>query len=128
MQSRRILIVALLSVVSAGAVAQQGGGPFVGTWKGDVPGIGETTLVIASVGGHGRVEGRMEFALKGFVFTFGEKVDSVMRTNKGIVSDGTLIIEAALGGRYVLRRAGDGLTGRYTRGTTLDVPVTLKKD
>jgi len=89
MQSRRILIVALLSVVSAGAVAQQGGGPFVGTWKGDVPGIGETTLVIASV---------------------------------------TLIIEAALGGRYVLRRAGDGLTGRYTRGTTLDVPVTLKKD
>ncbi len=120
-------MVALLMLPGVAAVAQQAGGPFVGTWKGDVPGIGETTLVIASVGGDGRVEGRMEFALQGFVSTFGDKADSATRTNKGTVSEGTLTIEAALGGRYILRRSGDGLTGRYTRGTTLDVPVTLRK-
>ena len=117
----------MLLVPAVSAVAQQAGGSFVGTWKGDVPGIGETTLVIAAVGGDGRVEGRMEFALQGFVSTFGDRADSVKRTNQGTVFDGTLTIEAALGGRYVLRRSGDGLTGRYTRGTTLDVPVTLRK-
>ncbi|MBP6767376.1 MAG: hypothetical protein KA171_06305 [Reyranella sp.] len=117
----------LLTVLSTGAVAQQPGGAFIGTWKGDVPGIGEATLVVVSVGDDGRVEGRMEFAPQGFVSKFGEKADSVKRTNQGTVSDGTLTIEAALGGRYVLRRSGDGLSGRYTRGTTLDVPVTLRK-
>ena len=69
----------------------------------------------------------MEFALQGFVSTFADTVDSGKRTNKGTVADGTLTIEAALGGRYVLRRTGDGLSGRYIRGTTLDVPVILKK-
>lgn len=69
----------------------------------------------------------MEFALQGFASTFADKADSAKRTNRGTVSDGTLTIEAALGGRYVLRRTGEGLTGRYTRGTTLDVPVTLRK-
>lgn len=120
-------MVALLSVLSTGSVAQQAGSPFVGTWKGDVPGIGEATLIIVAVDGGGRVEGRMEFALKGFDSTFADKPDSVKRTNQGTVSDGTLTIEAALGGRYVLRRSGDDLSGRYTRGTTLDVPVTLRK-
>jgi hypothetical protein len=125
--SRRGFTVGLLTVVSTGAVAQQAVGPFIGTWKGDVPGIGEATLVILSVGGDGRIEGRMEFALQGFVSTFADKADSVKRTNQGTVSDGTLTIETALGGRYVLRRSGEGLSGRYTRGTTLDVPVTLRK-
>ncbi len=70
----------------------------------------------------------MEFALQGFVSTFADKADSVKRTNQGTVSDGTLTIEAALGGgRYVLRRSGNELSGRYTRGTTLDAPVTLRK-
>lgn len=120
-------MVALMTVLGTGAVAQQAGSPFVGTWKGDIPGIGETTLTIVAVGGDGRVEGRMEFALQGFASTFSDKADSVKRTNQGTVSDGTLTIEAALGGRYVLRRSGDGLSGRYTRGTTLDVAVTMRK-
>lgn len=118
---------ALLMVPAVAAVAQQAGGPFVGTWKGDVPGIGEATLVITSVGGSGRVEGRMEFALQGFVSNFADKADPAERTNKGTVSDGALTIETALGGRYVLRRTADGLNGRYIRGTTMDVPVTFQK-
>ena len=126
-KSRRVFIAAVLTSLGSSGLAQQAGGSFVGTWKGDVPGIGEATLVISALGSDGRVEGRMEFALQGFVSTFAEKTDSVKRTNKGTVSDGTLTIEAALGGRYVLRRAGDDLIGRYTRGTTLDVPVTLRK-
>lgn len=69
----------------------------------------------------------MEFALQGFVSTFADKADYVKRTSQGTVSDGTLTIEVALGGRYVLRRSGDDLSGRYTRGRTLDVPVTLRK-
>ena len=127
MKSRRLFIAALLTMASAAAVGQSAGGPFVGTWKGEVPGVGEATLIIAAVGADGRVEGRMEFALQGFVSTFADKADSVKRTNQGTVSDGTLTIEAALGGRYVLRLSGSGLSGRYTRGTTLDVAVTLRK-
>lgn len=127
MQSRRIFIAGIMASLASPGIAQPAGGSFVGTWKGDVPGIGEATLVISAVGGDGRVEGRMEFALQGFVSTFADKADSVKRTNQGIVSDGTLTIESALGGRYVLRRSGGGLSGRYTRGTTLDVPVTLQK-
>jgi hypothetical protein len=127
MQSRRTFMAAVLCALSTRSVAQTAGGSFVGTWKGDVPGIGETTLIIGAVGGDGRVAGRMEFALQGFISTFADKADPVKRTNQGTVSDETLTIEAALGGRYVLRRSGDGLSGRYTRGTTLDVPVTLRK-
>ncbi|HQS15228.1 hypothetical protein [Reyranella sp.] len=125
--TRRLLIAAFLAALGTGALAQQAAGSFVGTWKGDVPGIGEATLVISALRSDGQVEGRMEFALQGFVSTFADKADSAKRTNKGTVSDGTLTIEAALGGRYVLQRTGDGLSGRYTRGTTLDVPVTLRK-
>lgn len=127
MPSRRIFIGGLLTSFGSASVAQPSGGAFVGTWKGDVPGIGEATLIISAVGADGRAEGRMEFALQGFVSTFADKADSVKRTSRGTVSDGTLTIEAALGGRYVLRRSGDGLSGRYTRGTTLDVAVTLRK-
>lgn len=127
MRSRRIFIAGLLTSLGSASVAQPSGGAFVGTWKGDVPGLGEATLIISAVGGNGRVEGRMEFALQGFVSTFADKADSVKRTNQGTVSDGTLTIEAALGGRYVLRRTADGLSGRYIRGTTMDVPVTLRK-
>jgi hypothetical protein len=127
MPSRRILVAALLTSLASASAAQPAGGAFVGTWKGDVPGMGDATLVISAVGGDGRVEGRMEFALQGFVSTFADKADSVKRTNQGTILDGTLTIEAALGGRYVLQRTGDGLSGRYIRGTTMDVPVTLRK-
>ena len=127
MMPRRFLIAALLTITSTAAGGQSAGSSFVGTWKGDVPGIGETTLIITAVSAGGRVEGRMAFALQGFVSTFADKADSVKRTNQGSVVDGTLTIESALGGRYVLRRTNEGLSGRYTRGTTLDVPVTLRK-
>ncbi len=124
---RRAFIAALLTFASTAAVGQSAGSPFVGTWKGDVPGIGEATLIITAVSAGGRVAGRMEFALQGFVSPFADKADSVKRTNKGSVVDGTLTIDSALGGRYVLRRTNEGLSGRYTRGTTMDVPVTLRK-
>lgn len=127
LQSRRVFLAGGLASLSSAGFAQSAGGSFVGTWKGDVPGVGEATLTVSSVGAGGRVEGKMEFALQGFVSTFGDKADSIKRTNQGTVTDGTLTIEAALGGRYVLRRNGDALTGRYTRGTTMDVPVTLRK-
>jgi len=127
MQSRRAFVAGGLASLSPAAFAQSGGGSFVGTWKGDVPGIGEAALIVGAVGTDGAVQGRMEFALQGFVSTFGDMADSAKRTNRGTVADGTLTIESALGGRYVLRRNGDTLTGRYTRGTTMDVPVTLKK-
>lgn len=112
--------------LGSSAFAQSGGGSFVGTWKGDVPGIGETFLIITGFAG-GLVQGRMEFSLKGFVSTFADKADSASQTNTGTVADGTLTIESALGGRYVLQRSGDALSGRYIRGTTLDVPVTFTK-
>jgi hypothetical protein len=96
MKPRRFFIAALLSMASAAAVGQSAGGPFR-TWKGEVPGIGEATLIIAAVGADGRVKGQMEFALQGFVSTFADKADPVKRTNQGIVSDGTLTIETALG-------------------------------
>lgn len=127
MMPRRFLITILLTIASTAAMGQSAGSGFLGTWKGDVPGIGETTLTITAVSAGGRVEGRMAFALQGFVSTFADKADSVKRTNQGSVVDGTLTIESALGGRYVLRRTNEGLSGKYTRGTTLDVPVTLRK-
>ena len=126
-QSRRVFVAGILASLSSAGFAQSAGSFFVGTWKGDVPGIGEATLIVTSIGAGGRVEGRMEFALQGFVSTFGDKADSIKRTNQGTVADGTLTIEAALGGRYVLRRNGETLNGRYMRGTTMDVPVTFKK-
>ena len=127
MQSRRIVIAAFLTLLSPAGRAQLAVASFVGTWKGDVPGIGEATLIISAVGGDGRVEGRMEFALQGFASTFADKADSVKRTSRGTIAEGTLTIEAALGGRYVLRRTAEGLSGRYIRGATLDVPVALRK-
>ena len=127
MQSRRAFVAAVLASLSPAAFGQSAGGSFVGTWKGEVPGIGEAALTVSAVGPDGVVQGRMEFALQGFVSTFGDRADSSKRTNRGIVADGTLTIESALGGRYVLRRSGETLNGRYTRGTTMDVPVTFKK-
>jgi len=69
----------------------------------------------------------MEFALQSFVSTFGDKADSGKRTNHGVVSGATLTIEAALGGKYELKRDGDQLSGTYARGTTMNAPVNFKK-
>ena len=63
-----------------------------------MPGIGPARLIITAVGGNGLVEGRMEFELKSFVSTFSDKADMVKNTNRGVVSESTLIIDSALGG------------------------------
>jgi hypothetical protein len=127
MQSRRGFVATLLVLPSSHGHAQQAASAFVGSWKGEVPGVSEITLVITSVGQNGQVEGRMEFALQKFVSKFANTASAADKTNYGIVSGETLTIAAAVGGRYVLQRDGDRLSGRYTRGTTYDVAVTLRK-
>jgi hypothetical protein len=117
----------LLASLSSLGYAQSAGGPFVGTWKGEVPGISEATMIITAVGSNGQVEGTMEFAAQSFTATFADKYDVARQTNHGVVSGSTLTIDTALGGRYMLRLEGDRLNGRYIRGTSYDVPVTFRK-
>jgi len=126
MPSRRLMIgLAVMAVVPA--FGQQGAG-FVGTWTGDVPGIGATKLVIQQVGPTGQVDGRMEFELKSYVSTFADKSDSAANTNRGMVEGSKLTVEAALGGTYELELQGTALSGFYTRGTTYRVAVQLKRN
>ena len=127
MHSRRVFVVAFLVSLSSLGHAQQAGSAFIGTWKGAVPGISEATLIVSAVGQNGQVEGKMEFALQSFVSTFADKVDAAKVTSYGVVSGSTLTIESAWGGRYVLQRDGDQLSGRYIRGTTYNVAVTFRK-
>jgi hypothetical protein len=127
MKSRRCFIAASVLLLPLASQAQPAGAGFVGEWQGDVPGIGGTRLIVTSVRPTGQVEGKMEFALQSFVSTFGDKVDAGKNTNYGLVSGTTLVIDAALGGKYTLQREGDRLTGTYTRGTTYNVAVSLKK-
>jgi hypothetical protein len=117
---RRKLLAALLTLFLGitPAHTQQGASAFIGEWKGQIEGIGEARLVIAAVKSNGQIEGQMEFSLKSFVSTFGDKADSAKNTSLGIVSGSTLSIESALGGKYELARTGNQLTGVYTRGTT----------
>ena len=127
MKSRRLFVGVLLASLSSAGHAQPTGGQFVGTWKGEVPGIGESTMTITAVGQNGQVEGRMEFALQSYTAAFADKYDVAKQTNSGVVSGSTLTIDTALGGRYLLRLEGDRLNGKYVRGTTYDVPVSFKK-
>ena len=127
MNSRRSFVAASLLLLPLAVQAQQAGPGFVGEWQGDVPGIGAARLIVTGVKPTGQVEGRMEFTLQSFVSTFGDKVDTGKNTNYGVVSGPTLTIDAALGGKYELRRTGDQLTGTYTRGTTYNVAVSFKK-
>jgi hypothetical protein len=125
MQSRRALFSGPFLLLPLYGYAQ--GATFVGNWNGEVPGIGPARLIITAVGGSGQVEGRMEFELKSFVSTFGDKADTVKNTNRGVVSGSTLIIDSALGGRYELNLGGNQLSGLYTRGTTYRVAVTFTR-
>jgi hypothetical protein len=111
---------------AAPAVAQQGAG-FVGTWSGNVEGVGAVKLVIQAVKPNGLVDGRMEFELRSYVSTFGDKADSAANTNRGSIDGGKLVIEAALGGTYELELQDSVLEGHYTRGTTYRVAVQLKR-
>ena len=112
-------IAAALAVTSLAfsSIAQQSSG-FVGQWQGSVESIGEAKLIVSSVHADGQVEGRMEFALRSYVSTFGDKADSARNTNRGTVSGMTLTIDSALSGTYRLSLSGDQLSGTYTRGTT----------
>jgi hypothetical protein len=125
MPSRRAFVAALLLLVPGLARAQ--GAAFVGNWEGDVPGIGAARLIVTAVKPNGQVEGRMEFDLQSFVSTFADKADSVKNTNRGVVSGSVLAIDSALGGRYELNLEGGRLSGIYSRGTTLRVPVTFTR-
>lgn len=125
MRSRRALFAAPLLLLPLHGHAQ--GAAFIGNWNGEVPGIGPARLIITAVGGNGQVEGRMEFELKSFVSTFSDKADMVKNTNRGVVSESTLIIDSALGGTYELTLGGNQLSGLYTRGTTYRVAVTFSR-
>ena len=127
MNTRRVFVLAAVLSLPLAVLAQQPGTGFVGDWQGEVPGLGGARLIVTAVKPDGQVEGRMEFALQSFVSTFGDKADSGKRTNHGVVSGATLTIEAALGGKYELKRDGDQLSGTYARGTTMNVPVNFKK-
>jgi hypothetical protein len=125
MQSRRAFSAGLLALVPL-QVGAQGTG-FLGRWQGEVPGISAARLIITAVRPDGLVEGRMEFDLQSFVSTFADKPDSVKNTNRGVVSGAALVIDSALGGKYELTLDGGRLSGIYTRGTTLSVPVTFTR-
>jgi hypothetical protein len=127
MKSRRVFVLAAVLSLPLAALAQQAGAGFIGEWQGQVPGIGDARLIVTAVRPDGRVEGRMEFALQSFMSEFGDKADSAKSTNHGVVSGSALNIESALGGRYELSRNGDQLSGTYTRGTTMSVPVSFRK-
>jgi hypothetical protein len=120
-----VFTASLLALVPLQAIAQGAG--FVGRWQGEVPGISAARLIITAVRPDGLVEGRMEFDLQSFVSTFGDKPDSVKNTNRGVVSGSALVIDSALGGKYELTLEGGRLSGVYTRGTTLKVPVTFTR-
>ena len=126
MQSRRALIAAPLLLLPLQGHAQ-GGSAFIGNWQGDVPGISAARLTVTAVKPNGQVEGRMEFDLQSFVSTFGDKSDSIKNINYGVISESTLIIESALGGKYELTLEGNRLSGFYTRGNTYKVAVTFTK-
>jgi len=126
MLDRRVLLAAVVIVMGGPVVGQPAA--FVGSWRGDVSGIGPARLIITGVQASGQVEGRMEFDLNTYVSTFGDKFDTVRNINHGSVSGSTLTIEAALGGIYRLNLEGNRLSGTYSRGTTYLVPVTFDKN
>jgi hypothetical protein len=125
--SRRMVFAACSVLLPLHGYAQPAAAAFVGNWRGDVPGIGAARLFITAVRPNGQIEGRMEFDLKSYTSTFGDKADTGRNTSRGFISGSTLMIETALGGRYELDRNGNQLSGLYTRGTTLRVPVIFNK-
>src|SRR5262249_23704642 len=125
MQLRRTFVAVPFLLMSVSSLAQ--GSTFIGNWQGEVPGIGPARIVITGVGPNGQVQGSMEFELRSFVSTFADRADSVKNTNHGLVSGSSLVIEAALGGKYELTLGDNRLSGTYTRGTTYRVDVTFTR-
>jgi len=125
MQLRRTFLAVPFLLAAAPVHAQ--GSSFIGNWQGDVPGIGPARIVITAIGPNGQVQGTMEFELRSFVSTFANKADSVKNTSHGLISGSSLVIEAALGGKYELTLGGNRLSGIYSRGTTYRVDVTFTR-
>ena len=129
--TRRWLAVAaaVLPVAWASLAHAQGGGPaLVGTWTGEVEGIGGARLINTAIKQKGQLEGRMEFDLQAFVSPFGDKADSGPdKLNFGMASGSMLRIESALGGTYDLALQGDQLAGTYVRGTTFRGKAAFRK-
>jgi hypothetical protein len=126
MPGRRTFVASLV-VLGAGPALGQSASSFLGTWQGDVSGIGLARLFITGIQATGQVEGRMEFDLNSYVSTFGDKYDTTKNINHGLASGTTLTIEAALGGIYRLTLEDGRLSGTYSRGTTYSVPVTFTR-
>jgi hypothetical protein len=124
---RRVVLAAAATLPAGMVHGQPNASPFVGDWNGQVEGIGAARLIITAVRGDGLVEGRMEFELNRYVSTFGEVYDTTRNVNRGVVSAGTLTIEAALGGIYALTLDGNRLSGSYSRGTTFRGTASFSK-
>lgn len=121
MSRRRLIAVAatLPAIWASRGHAQSSGSALVGTWAGEVEGVGGARLIVTAVKPSGQVEGRMEFDLQSFVSQFGDVADpGPNKTNHGMLSGSELRIESALGGTYNLILQGNVLTGTYVRGTT----------
>ncbi|WP_421996633.1 hypothetical protein [Reyranella sp.] len=124
--SRRLFILAGLALGSA-AHAQPSASRFVGRWTGHVRGLGDAEIVVTAVRPNGQIDGAMTFPEQGRTLAFGDKVDIANGINHGVVRESVLTIETALGGTYRLNLVEGGMSGEYTRGTTMKVPVTFQK-
>lgn len=113
-------VAALIPALAALHVHAQGGtSALVGSWTGEVEGIGGARLIVTAVRPSGQIEGRMEFDLQSFVSPFADAASSGPdKANHGILLGTSLRIESALGGTYELTLQGNQLTGTYIRGTT----------
>jgi hypothetical protein len=108
--------------------AQSGGSALIGTWMGEVEGVGAVRLIVTAVKPSGQLEGRMEFDLQSFVSQFGDAADAgPKKTNHGMLSGSEVRIESALGGTYELVLQGNLLTGTYIRGTTFRGKAAFRK-
>lgn len=129
--TRRWLVAAATALPVASASrghAQDGASALVGTWTGEVEGIGGARLIFTAVKPSGQVEGRMEFDLQSFVSQFSDVADAgPNKTNYGVLSGSELRIESALGGTYDLTLQGNLLTGTYVRGTTFRGKAAFRK-
>ena len=126
-KSRRLFLAMAPVFFVPAAVLAQAGSPFVGKWKGDVPGVGGAEITVLAVHSDGRVEGSMRFGDQGQVQPFGERVDVSRGISGGTVSGSTLAIETSTGGSYQFNLAGNEMSGTYRRGTTYNVPVSFKR-
>ena len=70
-QSRRFFLTVVPVFLAGNAVrAQTAASPFVGKWKGAVPGIGDAELIISAVRQNGSIEGTMGIGSQDKVVTF----------------------------------------------------------